>query len=68
VSRPGKQPPRLVLTVEIEGASARVRIAAESAEDEHAVIEWLRRRPRVIASLGDVESLLARLDTDRRAA
>lgn len=63
---PTKQPPRLVLTVEIEGQAARVAITASSAEDERALIEWLRRGPRVIASLSDVKTLLATLD--RRAA
>lgn len=61
-----KRKPRLELSIEIEGASARVRIAAESAEDEAPLIAWLRRRPRILARLGDVEGLLATLG--RRAA
>lgn len=66
MSPDAKRPPRLELSIEIEGNCARVRIAAESAEDEIALRRWLRRRPRVLASLADVEHLLDALD--RRAA
>lgn len=61
MSGAGRRPPRLELVVEIESSSVRVNVVCDSHEDEQALLRWLRRRPRVIASLADVEALLDRL-------
>jgi hypothetical protein len=66
MSRQAKQPPHLTIVVEIEGGGPRVSISAASAEDELALIRWLRRKPRILARLADIEALLDQLD--RRAA
>ncbi len=59
-----RRAPALDIRVEIESSSARVSVSAQSEEDQAALFAWLRRRPRILASLADIESLLATLDRD----
>ena len=54
--------PVRAIVVEIEGGGPRVTVTADSLEDQHALLAWLRRRPRVIAKLGDVQELLDQLE------